>query len=243
MPSLRDLAERRLLGDHQVMDRPTLDWITSHRPSSFPDQPSRALHPPLLLIPPMEWFADARLADSIHGVLHGARVSVLAALLAGEHGLNREEAATLCVAAAVHDCRRRHDRDDVGHGRRAARWFARHHETVSRAFGHQLPPALIAPAATAMALHDVPYGAFPAEQVRAYGRARQLTDLLKAADCLDRYRLPLDRWWPDTRRLCIRVPEWLHPLAFDLVTSSEQRRLDGASPAEALTHALQILYR
>ncbi|MGN5380962.1 hypothetical protein ACQ4WX_38990 [Streptomyces lasalocidi] len=33
------------------------------------------------------------------------------------------------------------------------------------------------------------------------------------------------------------------PLAFDLVTSSEQRCLDGASPAEALNHARQILYR
>ncbi|MGW1039486.1 hypothetical protein [Streptomyces sp. NPDC002547] len=243
MPSLRELAEGRQLGDHQDMDQATLDWITSNRPASFPDRPARPPHAALLLIPPTDWFADARLAGSIHGVLHGARVSVLASLLAGEHGLGRAETAALSVAAAVHDCRRRHDRDDVGHGRRAARWFAQHHQIVSRAFGHRLLVGLIAPAATAVALHDVPYGAFSPEQVRAYEQARHFTDLLKAADCLDRYRLPLDRWWPDTTRLRIRVPAWLPPVAFDLVTASEQHRLDGASPAEALTHARSTLYQ
>lgn len=94
-----------------------------------------------------------------------------------------------------------------------------------------------------MALHDIPYGAFSAEQVRVYAQARQFTDLLKTADCLDRYRLPLDRWWPDTTRLRIRVPTWLPPAAFDLVTTSEQHRLHGAGPSEALTHARLALYR
>lgn len=242
MPSLRDRAEGRQLGDHQAMDQPTLDWIISNRPS-FAERPSRLPHAPLPLIPLTDWFADARIADSIHGVLHGARVSVLASLLAGEHGLSREDTAALCVAAAVHDCRRHHDRDDVGHGRRAARWFARHHQEVSHTFGHQLPLRLIGTAATAVSLHDIPYSAFSAEQLAAYERARQFTDLLKAADCLDRYRLPLDRWWPDTARLRIRVPEWLPPVAFDLVTVSEQRRLDGAAPVDALAHARQTLYR
>ncbi|WP_307620417.1 hypothetical protein [Streptomyces sp. V3I7] len=224
------------------MDQTTLDWITANRPS-FPDRPSQLPHAPLLLIPPTEWFFDARIADSIHGVLHGARVSMLASLLAGEYDLSRKETAVLCAAAAMHDCRRRHDRDDVGHGRRAARWFARYHQTVSCFFDFQLPVGLIAPAATAVALHDVPYDAFSAEQTHAYAQARQFTDLLKAADCLDRYRLPRDRWWPDTTRLRIRVPAWLPQVAFDLVTASEQHRLDGASPDDALAHARLTLYR
>ncbi|MER6171831.1 hypothetical protein, partial [Streptosporangium sp. NPDC001681] len=66
-------------------------------------------------------------------------------------------------------------------------------------------------------------------------------DLLKAADCLDRYRLPLTHWWPDPSYLRITVPSWLHAVAFDLVVRSEQARFDGATHHDALTHALALL--
>ncbi|MGW2199115.1 hypothetical protein ACWCSH_43130, partial [Streptosporangium sp. NPDC001682] len=71
--------------------------------------------------------------------------------------------------------------------------------------------------------------------------ARLPVDLLKAADCLDRYRLPLTHWWPDPSYLRITVPSWLHAVAFDLVVRSEQARFDGATHHDALTHALALL--
>ncbi|MFI6154219.1 hypothetical protein ACIBCA_16215 [Kitasatospora sp. NPDC051170] len=194
-----------------------------------------------MLVPDVTWFAEPQLVDSIHGIRHNARVSLLASLLAQEYGLDRDHTAALCAAAAVHDCRRRDDRDDPGHGQRAAAWFTRNQAAVGSMLGRELPRDVSAQAASAISLHDVPYAAFTTEQNRDYQQAPHLTDLLKAADCLDRYRLPLMRWWPDPSQLRLLVPAWLHPVAFDLVVRSEQARLDGATSHGALIHARQIL--
>jgi len=84
---------------------------------------------------------------------------------------------------------------------------------VTTMLGRELPPDLSQQAASAIGLHD----------------------------CLDRYRLPLARWWPDPSHLRIVIPAWLHPVAFDLVVRSEQARLDGATNHGALIHASQHL--
>ncbi|MEU6967459.1 hypothetical protein AB0A71_06935 [Kitasatospora aureofaciens] len=238
--SLRELAENRSLPAHQVMDQDTLAWIARKRPEVSAAAPTLP-HPALMLVPDVTWFAEPRLVDSIHGIRHNARVSLLASLLAQEHGLDRDHTAALCAAAAVHDCRRRNDREDLGHGLRAAAWFARNQAAVTSLLGRELPPDVSTQAANAIGLHDVPYTAFTTEQNRRYQQAPHLTDLLKAADCLDRYRLPLIRWWPDPSQLRLLVPTWLHPVAFDLVVRSEQARLDGATSHGALIHARQIL--
>ncbi|MFF5242825.1 hypothetical protein ACFY3V_01015 [Streptosporangium sp. NPDC000095] len=221
------------------MDQDTLNWIIRNRPTvgAAPALP----HQPLLLMPEAVWFANPLLTDSIHGIRHGARVCVLASLLAHEHGLNRDDTAALCTAAAVHDCRRRDDRDDPEHGKRAADWFTRNSSTVTTVFGLPVPAHTAARAGTAIGLHNIPYSAFTPVEVRAYQQARLLVDLLKVADCLDRYRLPLQRWWPDPSHLRIVIPSWLPPIACDLMARSEQARLDGATHHEALTHALHTL--
>ncbi|MGR6924204.1 hypothetical protein ACU635_58925 [[Actinomadura] parvosata] len=239
---LRELALQRCLPPHQAMDQPTLTWIAENRPAettrtmAVPDLP-------IPLLPDVAWFAREQAADGIHGVRHNARVCVLAGLLAQLHHLEPEQSAALCLAAAVHDCRRHNDRADLGHGRRAAAWLSRHHPDVTATFGLTLPVEVMAAASTAISLHDVPYPDFSSTQASAYRRAESQTDLLKAADCLDRYRLPLPRWWPDTSRLRVTVPAWLHGVAVDLMLHSEQARLDGASHRDALTHACQIISR
>ncbi|MFD3480533.1 hypothetical protein [Streptomyces sp. NPDC058695] len=194
-----------------------------------------------MLVPARSWFATARQADANHGVRHNARVSLLAVLLAQEYGLEGDDVAALCAAGAVHDCRRRDDRTDPGHGQRAAAWFLRHTALVTRAMGREVPVAALHRAAQAIALHDVPYDHFTARQERAYRHAPHLVDVLKAADCLDRYRLPLRRWWPDLARLRIPVPHWLPPAAFALVVRSEQAALDGAAHPHALADARRFL--
>ncbi|MEU9045083.1 MULTISPECIES: hypothetical protein [unclassified Kitasatospora] len=223
------------------MDQDTLAWIARNRLEASAAPPTLP-HPPLMLVPDVTWFAEAQLVDSIHGIRHNARVSLLAGLLAQEYGLDRDHTAALCAAAAVHDCRRQDDRDDPGHGQRAAAWFTRNQHTVtSTMLGRQLLPDLAERAATAIGLHDLPYAGFTPQQNLAYRSAPHLVDLLKAADCLDRYRLPLIRWWPDPSHLRIAIPDWLHRVAFDLVVRSEQARLDGATNRGALIHASQIL--
>ncbi|MGW2377417.1 hypothetical protein [Kitasatospora sp. NPDC001683] len=235
-PSLRELASTGRLPDHQVMDRPTLDWIARHRPAG-PGVRARLPHRPLLLVPNASWFARTHTAASIHGVRHGARVAALVQLLAPGHGLTPGRGLALAAAAACHDCRRRCDRDDPGHGRRAADWLTEHTASLQTTFG----TAPTTEAITAVALHDVPHHAFTGDQERAYRHHQVAVDLLKVADALDRYRLPLTRWWPDLNRLRLQVPAWAPVLAHDLVVGSEHAHLDGATDIQALERALQAV--
>ncbi|MFE9921344.1 hypothetical protein ACFYQA_07120 [Streptomyces sp. NPDC005774] len=239
---LHELAAQRRLPAHQPMDQMTLEWIPDNRPVNFDAAPSFP-RPGLLLVPARSWFTTPRQADSNHGIRHNARVSVLAALLAQEYGLEDDDVAAVCAAGAVHDCRRRDDRTDAGHGRHAASWFLHHTDTVTGAMSRPVAPAALHRAAEAIAVHDVPYDDFTAQQERAYQAAPHLVDILKAADCLDRYRLPLQRWWPDLTRLRTPIPDWLPPAAFALVVRSEQAALDGATHHHALTTARQSLAR
>ncbi|MFF8932292.1 hypothetical protein ACF1AO_34070 [Streptomyces longwoodensis] len=190
-----------------------------------------------MLVPEPSWFAVPHLAGSNHGVRHNARVSLLAALLAEHLGFDGDDIAVVCAAGAVHDCRRLDDRHDPGHGQRAAAWFRQHADTVTTVLDREVPAAALERAAHAIAVHDVPYSRFTARQEHTYRQAPHLTDVLKAADCMDRYRLPLKRWWPDTTRLRIELPDWLLPAAFTLVVRSEQAALDGATHHQALITA------
>ncbi|MFJ3584628.1 hypothetical protein ACIPPS_20710 [Streptomyces sp. NPDC090127] len=240
--SLRELAQERRLPAHQPMDHVTLRWIESNRPANFDAAPSFP-RPGQMLVPPASWFALPSLADTNHGVRHNARVSLIAVLLAEEYGLEGEDVAAVCAAGAVHDCRRRDDREDPGHGWRAATWFLRNSDAITGALDRQVSMAALYRAATAIALHDVPYERFTGPQRRAYRAAPHLVDVLKAADCLDRYRLPLRRWWPEVSRLRLALPDWLPAAAFALVVRSERAHLEGATQTLALVTARQMLTR
>ncbi|MFD9687358.1 hypothetical protein ACFWXO_16560 [Kitasatospora sp. NPDC059088] len=237
--TLRTLALAGRLPDHQVLDPATLSWIACNRPPDSAPR-HRTTERPTLFVPNVAWFAHARAAESIHGVRHGARVAVLVQLLAPAHGVGPERARALAIAAACHDCRRHNDRDDPGHGQRAADWLTDQADAVIEAFG-MAGTGLTAEAVTAVALHDVPHSAFTDEQTTADRQHGQAVDLLKAADALDRYRLPLERWWPDPARLRRPVPAWAPPLAHDLLVHSEQARLDGATNHQALRQALDAV--
>ncbi|MGV9311169.1 hypothetical protein ACWDR0_03110 [Streptomyces sp. NPDC003691] len=273
------LAARGRLPAHQYQDRPTLDWITAHRPplrpAPRPELPPATRALILRSAPPPDWYAEPRLADSLHGVRHAMRTAALAGVLAAANGLDAADTAAAVVAAAVHDCRRRHDRDDPGHGERAAHWLTDRAGEVWARFGlpRPAPPHTVLRAATAVRLHDVPYEAFdpggpgdlggpgggrggdpggerrtppapaPAPAPPPYNNApyrahRAVCDIVKAADALDRYRLPKLSWWPDGRR--VRQPgfDGFRALAFDLVTLSERARLAGADSAAAVLSAL-----
>ncbi len=241
--TLRDLAAARALPDHQFMDAPTLGWIAAEPPAPAPRSPAFAADEVLVLAPDAAWFTTRAQADGLHGIRHGARTCVLAFLLASAYGLDQEHTAALCTAAAVHDCRRRDDRADPEHGRRGADWFTEHAETVLAAFRLEVSAELRTHAATAIAVHNLPYDAFDARQHAAYQRAPHLTDLLKAADCMDRFRLPARRWWPNPAHLRLTIPAWLPAFAHGLVVHSERAHLNGAAPRDALAHALTTLTR
>jgi hypothetical protein len=240
--SLVKLAAQGQLPYHQYMDESTVEWIKANQPAFAPAWP-----PPLRLASknllsqsalPLSWLAEPKIYGSIHGVRHSMRTAALAALIAETHGLDEADTATVIVAAAVHDCQRLHDKDDQGHGARAAIWLAANADTVWDHFGLTATPRRIIHAATAIRLHDLPYVAFSADDQADYGRAKRICDLVKAADALDRYRLPKLRWWPNARHVREPAFDQLRAVAFDLVLISESAHLAGASSAEAVLYAL-----
>ncbi|WP_329177526.1 hypothetical protein [Streptomyces sp. NBC_01477] len=247
--SLVELAALKRLPRHQYTDRATVRWIVANRPD-FTDRP--ALRPPLrpaslrLLARsavPAGWWAEARTAESLHGTRHAMRTAALAAMLAERTGLGEDETADLVLAAAVHDCRRLHDQDDRGHGRRAAAWLTERADQVWAHFHLTAAPHRVVRAATAIRLHDVPYSAFTSGDTADHARAARVCDLLKAADALDRYRLPKLSWWPDPAHVRIRpdVFDRLRATAFDLVVRSETARLAGCDSGHAVLRALEPL--
>jgi hypothetical protein len=240
--SLVDLAARKQLPRHQYTDPATVAWIQANRPvfaEAWPP-PLRPGSKQLLgqAAIPSRWLAEPRLADSLHGIRHGLRTATLAALLAELHELDEADTATAILAAAVHDCQRLHDQDDPGHGARAAVWLAANADTVWGHFQLTATPRRIIQAATAIRLHDVPYNAFGPDDQADYSRAELICDLVKAADALDRYRLPKLSWWPDARHVRVPAFDQLRAVAFDLVVISENAYLAGASSAEAVMFAL-----
>jgi hypothetical protein len=225
------------------MDRATVHWIAAHRPdlrdvavAPLPETSQRLLH---RAAAPAAWWLERQVTGSVHGIRHGLRTAALAAALAHDTGMDEAETGDLVIAAAVHDCRRAHDQDDPGHGARAASWLVQNADTVWPHFA--LPPATTRTtrAATAVRLHDVPYSSFSPADAADYRQAQRLCDLLKAADALDRYRLPKLSWWPDAKHVRVEAFDRFRATAFDLVVLSETAHLDGRESAEAVAEALR----
>ncbi|MFD5563820.1 hypothetical protein [Kitasatospora griseola] len=240
--SLVELAACKELPLHQFTDSATVEWIKTNRPSFPPTRPTPLRTITKALVEsaaiPTRWLAEPRLADSIHGHRHGLRTAALAALLADQHGLDESDSAVVVIAAAVHDCQRHHDKDDPGHGGRAAVWLAAYADLVWTHFHRRPSPTEVIKAAAAVRLHEVPYEAFTDTDRADHARAERLCDLVKAADALDRYRLPKLSWWPSARH--VREPAFddLLPLAHDLVVISEEAFVAGATSAAAVRYAM-----
>ncbi|MFI1938201.1 hypothetical protein ACH44C_13605 [Streptomyces purpureus] len=243
--SLVELAARKQLPHHQYTDPATVRWITANRPvlSDGPPPRLRATSQRLLSRSaiPAGWLAEEKCLDSLHGIRHAMRTAALAALLAESAGLSEDDTATLVLAAAVHDCQRLHDKDDRGHGARAAIWLTDNADTVWSHFGLVATPSRIAAAATAVRLHDLPYDAFSKDDQADHARAEAVCDLLKAADALDRYRLPKLSWWPDPAQVRSEAFNGLRTIAFELVVRSETAWLAGATSSEAVLAGLEQL--
>lgn len=128
---------------------------------------------------------DFQLKDSIkHGQLHCARVLLFALRISELQMLSPLEQEILAQAAAFHDCRRKNDWYDVGHGQRAAD----HYRAVAEIKGITYHPETY----YIMAWHDrddehgykAIQNAFP-DPSRTLALYRNFKD----ADGLDRYRL------------------------------------------------------
>lgn len=239
--SLYQQAANKTLPAHQYMDEDTLTWIKSVKDTwgnlEFDVQSGSELNSlikyvsevyiDLVEIPEFNeniFSRGEQASRSIHGYLHAYRTSFLSALLARINGW--VDVSPFLYSGLFHDIARSNDQADHGHGKKSAERLLEFKSSF--------------PNIKEIDLLDALYAIEHHESVA--GEYKVLTDTLKylkAADALDRFRLPKLKWWPNKAIMEYLPPEYVFTIAYRLVVYSEQYLLiDGLSPRQSFNRAI-----
>ena len=121
-------------------------------------------------------------SSNIHTRLHEEHVLLFSLLMAEDAALSDEEREVLGAAAVFHDTRRRNDRYDVGHGRRAAQYYKQFCEQNGLLAGYRVDFLL--------SYHDQPDElGLEFLKEKDFSGLKSLYDIFKDADGVDRVRL------------------------------------------------------
>lgn len=240
--ALCQLALENNLPPVQHMDRETLNWIVANRPN-LPG--CKLLRKELVLestkrfLPARDWFLTNELYDSIHGIRHIGRVIANAAHLAINRGINENTTQNLMIACATHDLSRIDDMGDLGHGDRASKWFEENKRLVEEKYGAVISEKDTQAITTAIRLHETPYAII--EGSDEYLSHRDLVDLIKTADALDRYRLPKIKWWINEDLLTLKPSPEEKSVAFEMLTACENEYLNTSDSQNSVIRGLSKL--
>lgn len=237
--SLVGLAQDGSLPLIQQMDLVTLEWIKKNQPKY-----TATAKPNLSVIigytkkyePSKEWFWEKDCINSIHGIRHIMRVVSNASNLIINRKIKSTTASKLLIACSLHDLRRKDDKGDKGHAKRAAEWFLKNCDCVSRKFSVTLSSTDIDEIFSAIILHEIPYSQI--ENIDKFHKHRDLIDLLKTADALDRYRLPKLKWWIDDRFIKIIPSDNEKMFAYNLIVDSEKKYLSTGDSVRSVFDSL-----
>jgi hypothetical protein len=237
--SLVELAERKQLPEFQFMDQETLDWIIANRPTlrNWEYRKGLFIYPFPISESPLEqkWFLEPKGIGGIHGTRHALRVAIHALALAKELGFPKAKQEAAMIAGLLHDVRRKDDKGDSGHGPRCAEWFL---ENVHRiALVNRMTEIQKSDIAAAIGFHESQYDQI--DIAPEYVGREDIVDVLKAADALDRYRLPKLNWRIDETFLKVKPSDEFKAFAFDLVIASEKRFLAGDENASSVASAFK----
>ncbi len=228
--SLVSLAAEKKLPLYQYMDMDTLDWIAANSPFNksigniFPSFLKDDVALLFKFKPLFSWFLVPTLVNTIHGVRHSLRVGLYSILLARENKNLSPNLQNLLTAAVLHDIRREHDKEDEGHGERAAEWFSKNLEEVSNRLGVNFSKKDKDEIYYAIFYHDLPYEGF--DKSEDYLKHKEISNFLKTADALDRYRLPKIKWWFNQEMVRVKPSEELLSLVFYFTLNSEKQYLN-----------------
>ncbi|MFX1340696.1 MAG: hypothetical protein ACFFDK_18945 [Promethearchaeota archaeon] len=245
MVSLIELIQKGKLPLHQFMDLETVNWIKENRPSFNISTPPLKMKPDYLLeikkyIPDPTWFIITKKKDSIHGMRHILRVmfhSFHLVLVSGSKSSHFFKNSL--VASSLHDLRRKNDLMDLYHGKRAARWFKKNISLIENQFEIHLTEDDVKAIYYSMSFHDVSYESIARNM--KYEQYKDLTDILKTADALDRYRLPSIRLWFKDKYVSVIPSDYLKFIAFQLVIDSETKFLNGLTNVDSVLRAIEEL--
>jgi hypothetical protein len=205
----------------QLMDLKTLEWIKrTAKPSFLKISTLRQKFTPFALkditpfIPQKEWFANSQHISSIHGLRHILRVLINSAVINSLEGYTWSP--TLMAAAATHDIRRLNDKSDEGHGLRSAEWIRQNYKSIlfTKTFTFDEIEAIC----HIISSHELPFKQIPPE---IYRKFKKPINILKAADALDRFRLPTQKWWPKKKLIQVKSAYFMMGLAKYFVYRSE----------------------
>lgn len=235
--TLHKQAAVKRLSETQVLDEATIEWLKSQR-----DPELSVPHGPLLLSDlekqtlatldlPTNWFASEERRETIHGQLHLARVAAFAAHLAREQGKDELTAQTVFVAGLFHDIARTSDKTDRGHGARSAEWLKANSASaeVHQTLGEVVEGVDFNRVASIVAAHD------------EEGLESDDIAIIKAADALDRYRLPKTKWWLNDEYLTLVPSSETKSLAFDTIVATEEAWLQNRDIVAATRNITQEL--
>lgn len=227
--SLYKLAQRNQLPKLQLMDLETIERIKPHirlKPQTihdvFSDYKSISQDEIIKFIPTKPYFAKANHFYSIHGISHIVRVMINSLVLCQLIQCLYKE---VLIAAALHDIRRQDDKSDKDHGKRSANWFGRNYRSIP--FARDLKSSEIKTVEMIISYHDAPI-----ESISSSCKNKDLINILRAADALDRYRLPKIKWWPKPSYLFIKEARKLFNLSKIFVYQSELACLKKNIPKE-----------
>lgn len=174
----------------QMLDRESINWLTYNcRPEEVPIKEVIADYKPILLTPYKHYLKHhaSQRFNTIHGIRHQLRTMLYVWILSQYLNINDDEnIKPLLIATFFHDIMRQDDNKDELHGINSANWIGRHFV--------ELPESVL----DAVKCHNE----------EGTGEQKDiLCSILKAADALDRYRLPKANWWPDQNRMPIKCPD------------------------------------
>lgn len=227
------LAQSKDLPDDQYLDTATIDWIGRNAPtyaaSWYPDRTllnhlskvydELKSHLPLT----NETFLRGAVAStSMHGQLHAYRVALFAGILASLSGAKNLEPYIL--AGLYHDIARKNDKEDTGHGSRSAQRAVE--------LGIIRDDLNKTDIIEAIACHDDESGTYQNDT---------FVNIVKAADALDRFRLPKTKWWPDSKKMPLAPTNEIFALAYNLVLLTEKEAIRGLDTEIALYVAMEKL--
>lgn len=237
--NLVGLAQEDSLPLIQRMDIETLEWIKKNQPNcTITAQPklSTIFENTKKHKPPEKWFLEKDCINSIHGIRHIMRVVSNASNLIISRKIESVTARNLLIACSLHDLRRKNDKGDEGHAKRAAEWFLKNCEEVSRKLAITLSNKDIDEISSAISLHEIPYSQIGTAD--EYHKHKDIVDLLKTADALDRYRLPKLKWWIDDRFIKTVPSDSEKIFAYKLVVDSEEKYLSTGNSASSVLNSL-----
>ncbi len=180
----------------------------------------------------LSWYDDKQIAEGIHGLRHAMRVAINIGFLTFGNDKYKEITKPLIWAALKHDCSRKNDNEDLEHGLNSARSIMSNSHNVPKDILPYLDMI-----AFSVENHNVPYA--EVEKNKRYLKNKEVTDLLKTADALDRYRLPKIKWWPNTDYLKIIPNKAQLSFAYYLMDYSEREYLNLKNDKQSIIFALK----